>query len=356
MKSVAPVEPFPTLLASRSRLQTPSVPTILVVCFALSLTAGSHASPVEPPTPTSGCLVSLDFDQDGVLPSSQGMSYAGNVPETSVFSVQSGLLHIDTVPFGGGAFAVYLIANAYDPSKDAILEFRMKVFAPTGAFGIDFEFSDNVLDYEFGFATDHLRLPPPPPSRPIFPFNPTDHFHTYKVFAPGGSASYQLFIDGSLVHSDTVVPPGDPGQRFIFGDGTGGNVGLADVDFVRFCQRIAAQIDIKPGSDPNSINLGASGVIPVAILSSTSPAFNAPLEVDPASVSLAGASVKMVGKANKFLCSSEDVNSDGLDDLVCHVETAQFMIEPGDSTAVLEAKTFGGIPIRGEDSVRIVPD
>jgi len=112
-------------------------------------------------------------------------------------------------------------------------------------------------------------------------------------------------------------------------------------------------IDIKPGSDPNSINLGSSGVVPVAILGSDS--FDA-TTVDPATVSLAGASVKMVGKSDKSLCHEEDVNGDGYTDLVCQVYTAQFMIEEGQSTAVLEATTTDGTPVRGEDDIRIVPD
>ncbi|MBI3989349.1 MAG: hypothetical protein HY347_07005, partial [candidate division NC10 bacterium] len=112
-------------------------------------------------------------------------------------------------------------------------------------------------------------------------------------------------------------------------------------------------IDIKPGSFPNSINLGSAGVIPVAILSS--PTFDA-TQVNPASVSLAGARVKLIGKGDKYACSADDVNLDGWLDLVCHVVTAQFMIEPGDSLAVLEAETFGGQAIRGEDSIQIVPD
>ncbi len=112
-------------------------------------------------------------------------------------------------------------------------------------------------------------------------------------------------------------------------------------------------IDIKPGSFPNSINLGSAGSIPVAILSSAT--FDA-TTVDPATVTLAGASVQMVGKSDKFLCNADDPNMDGLPDLVCHVQTAQFVIQLGESVAVLEAQTFGGMPIRGEDTVRIVPD
>jgi hypothetical protein len=50
------------------------------------------------------------------------------------------------------------------------------------------------------------------------------------------------------------------------------------------------------------------------------------------------------------------VNADGLDDLVCQVYTAQFMVEPGDTTAILEAYDLDGMKLRGEDSIRIVPD
>ncbi len=116
---------------------------------------------------------------------------------------------------------------------------------------------------------------------------------------------------------------------------------------------LAVLIDIKPGSDPNSINLRSAGVISVAILSSDT--FDA-TTVDPATVSLAGAGVKMVGKSDKYLSHIEDVNEDGLMDLVCQVYTAQFFIEEGETIAVLEAQTFDDQAIRGEDSIRIVPD
>ena len=114
------------------------------------------------------------------------------------------------------------------------------------------------------------------------------------------------------------------------------------------------EIDIKPGSDPNSINLGAAGVIPVAILSSET--FDA-TTVDPDTVSLAGAKVKMVGRSNRFMCHQEDVNADGRLDLLCQVENlTQFLTEEGQTIAVLEATTLDGLPIRGEDTVNIVPD
>jgi hypothetical protein len=52
----------------------------------------------------------------------------------------------------------------------------------------------------------------------------------------------------------------------------------------------------------------------------------------------------------------EDVNGDGLVDLMCQVLTEMLTIEPGDSVAVLQAQTFGGMTVTGQDFIRIVPD
>lgn len=147
------------------------------------------------------------------------------------------------------------------------------------------------------------------------------------------------------VHTATLVSTGEVLVT------SGSNAG-ATAEVFALENVVWVNIDIKPGSFPNSINLGSAGVVPVAILSSA--AFDA-TQVDPASVSLAGAKVRLIGRGSQYACSSADVNGDVYPDLVCHVVTAQFMIEPGDSIAVLEAETFSGQRIRGEDSIRIVP-
>jgi hypothetical protein len=116
--------------------------------------------------------------------------------------------------------------------------------------------------------------------------------------------------------------------------------------------KVQVAIDIKPGSYPNSINLGSAGVIPVAILSSTT--FDA-TQLDPMTIDLNGAGVKLVGKKGLPLCHVEDVNSDGLNDSICQVYTYDFIIEPGATNAVLKALTYDGIAIWGQDSVNIVP-
>lgn len=110
------------------------------------------------------------------------------------------------------------------------------------------------------------------------------------------------------------------------------------------------EIDIKPGSYPNSINPNAGGVIPVAIL--TTADFDASA-VDPATVALEGAGTRGKGKSGNY-GSTEDVDGDGDLDLVVHVMNA---IEwaANATEATLTGMTWDGIPIEGTDSVRIVP-
>lgn len=112
------------------------------------------------------------------------------------------------------------------------------------------------------------------------------------------------------------------------------------------------QIDIKPGSDENSINPKSSGVIPVAILSTSE--FDA-TTIIPATVSLSGAKVKTTNKGSKYLCHEDDINGDGLLDMVCQVEMSNFTIGNDSTVAVLEAETIDGTQIYGEDSINIVP-
>lgn len=65
---------------------------------------------------------------------------------------------------------------------------------------------------------------------------------------------------------------------------------------------IPVAIDIKPGSLPNSINLGSNGTVPVAILSSAS--LDA-ATIDPTTVALAGAAVELRGRGTPSRTSTE---------------------------------------------------
>jgi hypothetical protein len=112
----------------------------------------------------------------------------------------------------------------------------------------------------------------------------------------------------------------------------------------------AVNIDVKPGTSPNSINIGSNGSVAVAIFST--PSFDA-RTVDPLSVTLAGASVEVKGKGTP-MASFADVDGDGLLDLVVHVSTEALELTDGDTEVVLEGKTFGGVSIQGTDLVRVI--
>ena len=112
------------------------------------------------------------------------------------------------------------------------------------------------------------------------------------------------------------------------------------------------EIDIKPGTLPNSINLGSQGTVPVAIFSTTS--FDA-TTVDPMTVTLASASVRLKGQGTPA-ASSVDVDDDGLLDLVVHVSTEALALSSGDTEATLQGETYNGENIEGTDYVRIVPE
>ena len=116
---------------------------------------------------------------------------------------------------------------------------------------------------------------------------------------------------------------------------------------------LEVEIDIKPGSYPNSVNLGSNGVVPVAILSTAD--FDATL-VDPETVTLAGADVAVRGKGSKYLAAAQYVDGDNLLDLVLHVETENF--DPGafqDGYACLTGETYDGVLVEGYDEITIVP-
>lgn len=104
------------------------------------------------------------------------------------------------------------------------------------------------------------------------------------------------------------------------------------------------KIDVKPDSNPNTINLKSRGVVPVALL--TAGDFKAG-DIDPGSVEFEGAS-----PVRTTLC---DVDGDGKMDMLFHFKTQDLVDLNEDSTDATLTATIDGVQIEATDSVRIVP-
>jgi hypothetical protein len=103
-------------------------------------------------------------------------------------------------------------------------------------------------------------------------------------------------------------------------------------------------IDIKPGSGSNIIDPKSERVVPVAIL--TTREFKAST-VDTSTVVLAGAS--------PVFWSMKDVDHDGDIDKLLYFEVRDLILDQNSTEAILTGYTKEGIPIKGTDTVKIVP-
>ena len=113
---------------------------------------------------------------------------------------------------------------------------------------------------------------------------------------------------------------------------------------------LQVSISVK-GQDDAPINPNSNGKIPVAVLSTST--FNAVSRVDVASLTFGH-----TGTENSLSScdqGGEDVNGDGLPDLVCHFTTQQTDLVPGDTVVFLRGKTTDGVAIQGQATIQTVP-
>lgn len=116
---------------------------------------------------------------------------------------------------------------------------------------------------------------------------------------------------------------------------------------------VLADIDIKPGSDPNSINCNNDQeVISVAIL--TTEDFDA-TTVDHTTVTFEGASETHVNRrSGEPRRHEEDVDGDGDTDLVFHFRLGATGLTCASTEGIFSGDIFG-TPIEGTDSISMVP-
>jgi len=181
-------------------------------------------------------------------------------------------------------------------------------------FGSEFQINDVAFDPDRGAI---VSSPGPPPTLRIGEYNgvAVDDRVAYAVWTGNSRTSQQIRFDRAEI-----------------------------------CESGRAFVDIKPGSDPNSINLAIDGVIPVAILGLDT--FDV-MGVDVATLAFGPSGAPLDHSNGPHF---EDVNADGLPDLVSHFRTEETGIVFGDMEACITGETLDGIPFKGCDAVRTVPD
>ena len=256
---------------------------------------------------------------------------------------------------GPGAFVTKL-----NPTGSAPLVYSAHLGSgsPTGI-GVDATGHAYVTGYTFGAGIPVTA----DAFQPEFGGGEADGFMT-KLNPTGSDLVYSTYLGGSSTDQSYGIAVDAAGNSYVTGETDSGNFpmttgafqptfggGFRDAFVAKIQFAIVVTIDIKPGSFPNSINLGSSGSVPVAILSTAT--FDA-TTVDPVTVTLASAPVKLKGKGTP-MASFQDVNGDSRLDLVVHVDTQAFVLNASDTEAVLEGQISGGMAIRGSDSIRVVP-
>jgi len=110
---------------------------------------------------------------------------------------------------------------------------------------------------------------------------------------------------------------------------------------------LEVNIDIKPDSSPNCVNLKSNGSVSVAILGD---GMIDVTEIDISSLELAGAAV-LVKKNGEPQASFEDVNRDGFTDLILHFPVRNLRLTGKETSMELRGELKTGRPIKGSDDI-----
>jgi hypothetical protein len=194
-----------------------------------------------------------------------------------------------------------------------------------------------------------------------------------RLYVNGAEADSPITYPGTIVPSSNPLYLGhDPSNPDRWYEGLIDEVevfdrALSDVEIQAIylagsagkCKALLVDIDIKPGSYPNSFNLNGNGVVPVAILGSDS--FDV-AEIDDSTLSFAGMDVRVKGNGSPQ-CSVADVSGsnvpygepDGYSDLVCQFVDDPATWSPDNGIATVTGSLNDGTPFEGSDTINLVP-
>ena len=338
---------------------------ILALCTAV------HCTDVEADT-----LITLGFD---TLPSAQGWEFLdqpfGNHAddvEFEVFSVSASTLTMNTMgdgfqtPSGIG----YENTGVVDPTLTWTVEWTSKTVAyekkfPTQIWDFGAQFQVYNGESVVGVAVSDEGISVTNGGGITRILRDNTGFQNFRVkFTPDlNTGVWELFVDDASILSGAGRP--DSLNQLFIGDGTGAGNSQWDMTSYEFCQPscdilepTTIALDIKPGSNPNSVNLTDKGVLPVAVLSSE--VFN-PSDIDIDTLWFGDPLLtNNGGTAVRFLRSSlEDITGDGILDLSLKFSMAEMMeseaLGPDTIEGLLTGALFDGTSFAGSDSIRIVP-
>jgi uncharacterized delta-60 repeat protein len=163
------------------------------------------------------------------------------------------------------------------------------------------------------------------------------------TFGSGGRATASF---GNPINNAFDIAAQTDGKLIVAGGTADFSRGISDFAIARFLgdpTTVEVSVDVKPDDAGNVIPLQPNGVIPVAIL--TTSTFDA-TSVDPATVCFVRDCTEKHGTGHL-----EDVNGDGRPDLLLHYETQETGIAAGDTQACLSGKTYAGVAIHGCDGI-----
>ena len=177
-----------------------------------------------------------------------------------------------------------------------------------------------------------------------------DRWYNLKVEADSETGALAVYLDNAYLFTHVANTAHRTGLSGVIAGNAGGyfdDFRLTSDDI----PPIPIVIDIKPGDGSNMINPESKGKIPVAILSTNE--FNAPEMVDWDTLTFG----REGSEESLAFCdrNSQDLNGDGLMDVVGHFYTQKTDFQCTDKAGILSGKTVEGTPTKGSDSVNIVP-
>ena len=351
------------------------IPRLLTAVVVLTLVLAALTFGARPAYALTTLLYDLDFSSPTHVLGSPPTTGAGPAPRDTVSSIPFGTPTV--VSSFGSLTDQPLEFNSFDGAGDQIrlalddvilgtmytIETEVEiadVVAPFRPFGVIIDGLPGIRRVDF-HSDNTIRafasFTPPIPILGTYAFNTKIDL---KIQVDLTADTWEIFIDGVSTHSgvyggaaaikavrfstDVISPPGASSTAI---DNVRVTIGPFSTPV------IPVSIDIKPGSDPNSINCNYERkMIAVAILTTSD--FDA-TTVNHTTVDFEGASEAHVDKkSGDPRRHEEDVDNDGDIDLVLHFRLGDTELTCASTAGNLTGETFGGEAIEGSDAVRMV--